>query len=69
MAQQEGSEIEEAANSDTESEEERELSPEPGHEEGKEADHSGMECSTYFTNTKHKTQKETNKEINQLIIK
>ena len=49
-AQPDGSEIEEAPNSDTESEDEREVeeAAESGHEEAKQADHSGIKCSTLF---------------------
>ena len=49
-AQPDGSEIEEAPNSDTESEDEREVeeAAESGHQEAKQADHSGIKCSTLF---------------------
>ena len=49
-AQPDGSEIEEAPNSDTESEDELEFeeAAESGHQEAKQADHSGIKCSTLF---------------------
>ena len=50
--QPDGSEIEEAPNSDTESTSEDELEFEEvaksGHQEAKQADHSGIKCSTFF---------------------
>ena len=48
--QPDGSEIEEAPNSDTESEDELEFeeAAESGHQEAKQADHSGIKCSTLF---------------------
>ena len=48
--QPDGSEIEEAPNSDTESEDELEFeeAAESGHQEAKQADHLGIKCSTLF---------------------
>ena len=48
--QPDGSEIEEARNSDTESEDEWEVeeAAESGHQEAKQADHLGIKCSTLF---------------------
>ena len=48
--QPDGLEIEEAPNLDTESEDELEFeeAAKSGHQEAKQADHSGIKCSTFF---------------------